>query len=94
MRKVNVAEDIVPIAEFKTHASELIRRLHAHGRPMIITQNGRARAVVLTPEEFDALAYHQLVKLKIEAGLEGAKRKRYSAAQVRKRLRARATPTP
>jgi len=48
-------EDIIPIAEFKTHASELLRRLHAQRRPLVITQNGKAAAVVLTPGEFEDL---------------------------------------
>ncbi len=89
MRRLNVTEDIVPIAEFKTHASGFIRRLHASGRPMVITQNGRPTAVVLTPEEFEALGYREFVKAKIQAGLDSARTRRYSVVQVRRRLRAR-----
>ncbi|WP_437621917.1 type II toxin-antitoxin system Phd/YefM family antitoxin [Sorangium sp. So ce1151] len=72
MRTLHVADDIVPIGEFKTHASELLRRLHANRRPLVITQNGRPAAVVLTPEEFDALGYREFVKAKIKAGIESA----------------------
>ena len=52
---LRVAEDIVPIAEFKAHLSERIRDLRTHGRPLVVTQNGKAAAVLLTPEEFDRL---------------------------------------
>ncbi|MCC7170796.1 MAG: type II toxin-antitoxin system Phd/YefM family antitoxin [Planctomycetes bacterium] len=55
-RPVRIAEDVVPINEFKTNASKLINRMKETQRPMIITQNGRASAVLLTPEEFDALS--------------------------------------
>ena len=48
---LQVAEDIVPIGEFKAHLSERIRDLREKGRPTIITQNGRAAAVMLTPED-------------------------------------------
>ena len=90
MRKVNVAEDIIPIGEFKTRASEYLRRLHANRRPLVITQNGKAAAVVLTPQEFADLEYRELVKAKIQAGLDRAASGRsLPAAEVRKRLKAR-----
>jgi prevent-host-death family protein len=55
---MRVSEDIVPIAEFKTQASRLIRRLSETQRPIVVTHNGRPAAVVVTPEEFDRL--HEL----------------------------------
>jgi prevent-host-death family protein len=73
MRTLHVAEDIVPIGEFKTHASELLRRLATSRRPLVITQNGRPAAVVLTPEEFDSLGYP----------LKQAQTCRYPAASLR-----------
>lgn len=54
-RSLQVAEDIVPIGELKAHLSERIRELRGHGRPLVVTQNGRAAAVLLSPEEFDRL---------------------------------------
>ena len=94
MRKINVAEDIVPIGEFKTHASELIRRMHGTGRPMVITQNGRPAAVVLTPEEYEELDYSNRVSAKVKAGIASAETKTYTSAEVRERaleaVRARA----
>ncbi|MBK9265881.1 MAG: type II toxin-antitoxin system Phd/YefM family antitoxin [Polyangiaceae bacterium] len=74
MRKLNVAEDIVPIADFKTHASEYVRNMHRTRRPMVITQNGRPAAVMLTPEDFEALGYREFVKAKIKAGIESAEK--------------------
>lgn len=53
---LQVAEDIVPIGELKTHLSERIRELKGRRRPLVVTQNGRAAAVMLAPEEFDRLA--------------------------------------
>ena len=88
--KFKVTEDIVPIGEFKTHASEFLRRMHNSGRPMVITQNGRAAAVVLTPEDFDELGYREFVKAKVRAGLQSAKKKVHSAASVRGHFRAKA----
>lgn len=82
-KRIDVAEDIVPIGHFKTHASEHIRHLHRTGRPMVITQNGRAAAVVLTPDEFEELGHRAFVRAKVEAGIESAEREpTRSAAEV------------
>jgi prevent-host-death family protein len=72
-KKINVAEDIIPIGEFKTHAAQVLRQMHKTRRPLIITQNGRAAAVVLTPDEFEDLGYREFVKAKIQAGIDSAK---------------------
>lgn len=55
MPNLRVAEDIVPLSDFKTRASELLKRLAETGAPMVITQNGRAAGVLLSPAEFDAM---------------------------------------
>ena len=89
MAKVDVAEDLIPVGEFKTHASRLLRRLHETGRPLVITQNGKASAVVLTPEDFEHLGYRQYVQQKVTAGIRSAESKTYSTRQVVKRLKKR-----
>lgn len=52
---LQVAEDIVPIGELKAHLSEKIRALRSRQRPLVVTQNGKAAAVMLSPEDFDRL---------------------------------------
>jgi prevent-host-death family protein len=67
---IHVAEDIVPIAEFKSHLSELVRDLPIRKRPVIITQNGRPAAVILSPAEFDRLSYNARFVEAVSEGLE------------------------
>ena len=55
MKPVQIAEDIVPLADFKARASRLFRQLRREQRPVIITQNGKPAAVLITPEEFDRI---------------------------------------
>ena len=55
MPNLRIAEDIVPLSDFKARASELLKKLAETGAPMVITQNGRAAGVLLSPAEFDAL---------------------------------------
>jgi len=66
---LRLAEDIVPIAEFKAHLSEVVRDLRGRGRPMVITQNGKPAAVLLSPEDFDQLTYQSRVVASIDEGL-------------------------
>jgi prevent-host-death family protein len=90
MRRINVAEDIVPIGRFKSHAHELLQQLRTTGRPIVITRNGKAAAVVLSPEEFDDLGYRELVKTKVTAALASAQQQgAVSSSDARKRLRER-----
>jgi prevent-host-death family protein len=90
MRKISVAEDIVPIGRFKTHTAELLRQMKTTRRPLVITQNGEAAAVVLTPEEFDELGYQGLVRAKIAAGLASAESEpALPSSEVRKRVKAK-----
>ncbi len=57
MKPILISEDILPIADFKARASEVVRRLREHRRPVVITQSGKPAAVLLSPEEFDRLTY-------------------------------------
>lgn len=43
------------ISYLKAHAAELVRELDATREPLVITQNGEARAVLLDVASFDAL---------------------------------------
>jgi prevent-host-death family protein len=90
MRRINVAEDIVTIGHFKAHSAELIDKLHAQRRPLVLTQNGKPAAVVLSPEEFDELADVRMVRERVAAGLASAEHGRtIPAAEVRKRIKAK-----
>lgn len=55
MKPIQVAEDIVPLASFKAQASQVFRQLQREQRPVVITQNGKPAAVLITPQEFDRL---------------------------------------
>lgn len=55
MHDLSVSEDIIPIGEFKAHASRLLRQVSQTARPLVITQNGRPAGVLLSPLEYDRL---------------------------------------
>ena len=69
MKELQISEDILPVGEFKTHASRIIRRLKETKRPFVITQNGKPAAVLLAPEEFDRLNEHARFLQSVDEGL-------------------------
>lgn len=70
MRDLKVAEDIVPMAQFKAQAKKWLARLRETGQPLVLTQNGRSAGVVLSPEEYDRLTYQQRFLASVAEGLE------------------------
>lgn len=59
MRDVNVSDGIVPLGEFKTNASRIIRDIAGRDEPLVITQNGRPAAVLMSPSAFQELRERQ-----------------------------------
>ena len=69
-RPLDIAEDIVGVGEFKTHASAYLRRVKQTRGPVIITQNGRATAVVVSAERYLELENREWVRDQIREGIE------------------------
>jgi prevent-host-death family protein len=55
MRDINVSDGIVPLGEFKTRASKIIRDIAGSEEPLVITQNGRPAAVLMAPAAFQEM---------------------------------------
>jgi len=70
MRDLKVAEDIVPMAQFKAQAKKWLARLRETGQPLVLTQNGRSAGVVLSPEEYDRLTYRHRFLASVGEGLD------------------------
>ena len=51
---MNNPSDIKPITFLKANAAELMNHINETRRPVIITQNGEARAVLQDPESYEA----------------------------------------
>jgi prevent-host-death family protein len=59
MRDINVSDGIVPLGEFKANASKIIREIGGRYEPLVITQNGRPAAVLISPTAFQQLRERQ-----------------------------------
>ena len=71
---VNVAEDIYSFTTFKRNSSDLMKHMKKTGRPLVLTINGKAEAVVLDPIIYQQVAEHLDVIARIRRGLAQAKR--------------------
>jgi prevent-host-death family protein len=69
MKTLKIARDILPLGELKTHAAQAVRQVKKTHRPLVITQNGRAAAVLIAPEEYDRLTEEAQFKEAVEEGL-------------------------
>ena len=72
MKELLATEDIVPLGEFKAKASEMLRKLRSTSRPLVITQNGKPAAVLITPEDFDSVVERERFVKAVERGMMDA----------------------
>ncbi|MDR1175266.1 MAG: type II toxin-antitoxin system Phd/YefM family antitoxin [Treponema sp.] len=49
---INLKEDIKPISYIKTNAADMINYINEHKKPIIVTQHGEARGVLLDVESY------------------------------------------
>ena len=50
---MKLSEDIKPITYVKTHSSDLLNEVNTNKRPIVITQNGSAKAVLLDIDTYE-----------------------------------------
>ena len=62
---MDITKDIQPMTAFRNHSAAFMRYLRETGRPVVLTVNGRAAAVVQ-----DAEAYQHLLDLAANASAE------------------------
>ena len=49
---MNLTQDIRPISYVKTHAAEILDHINETHRPMVVTQNGEVKAVIVDPKTY------------------------------------------
>ena len=69
MKPINISQNIISLSDFKNRASKMLNEVQSSHRPIVITQNGKAAAVLLAPADFDALTERARFIDAVEAGL-------------------------
>ncbi len=76
MKPLRISEDIMSLSDFKNHASKVLARIQSSKRPIVITQNGKATAVLMAPAEYDQLSEHSRFVTTVYQGLDDVKKGR------------------
>jgi prevent-host-death family protein len=89
---INLKEDIKPISYIKTNAADMINYINDHKNPIIVTQHGEARGVLLDVESYqnmvNALSIMKLLQVSEKAIQDG---KIYDNEEVFSSLREKLT---
>ena len=69
MKPIRISKNIVSLSEFKTKASQMLRDVRNSHHPLVITQNGKASAVLISPADFDLLTERNRFVDAVQEGL-------------------------
>ena len=86
---INLMEDIRPISYVKSHTAEVMRQIGEKNNPMIITQNGEAKAVLMDVKQYqNIIDTINLLKI-LSIGENDLKNNRiYTHEEVQKKIKA------
>jgi prevent-host-death family protein len=84
---MNMVLDIKPISFVKAHAADLIDQINETRRPLIVTQNGEAKAVLLDPVSYQSMQDGiKMMKLLSQSESEIVKGKRIDQKSLFERI--------
>ncbi len=71
---IDVTQDIHTLTTFKRNSSGLMKHMKKTGRPLVLTVNGKAEAVLLDAKDYQDVADHLHAIANIRQGLLEAER--------------------
>jgi len=85
---INLVEDIRPISYVKSHTAEILKQVNEKNNPVVITQNGEAKAVLMDVKQYqNILDGINLLKI-LSIGENDIKNKRiYTHVELDKKIR-------
>ncbi|MEW5844326.1 MAG: type II toxin-antitoxin system Phd/YefM family antitoxin [Bacteroidota bacterium] len=87
MKNILVANDIIPVGQFKSGLAKYLKEIQNKRNSLIITQNGKPAGVLISPSEFDDLRQTKLFIDSISRGLSDSERGEVlSTSQLRSEL--------
>ena len=87
MKNILVANDIIPVGQFKSGLAKYLKEINNKRNSLIITQNGKPAGVLVSPAEFDDLRQTKHFIDSISRGLsDSEKGEVLSIVQVKKEL--------
>ena len=59
MPRLSLKSDVRPVTEFRARTAALLNQVRRTKRPLLLTVNGRSRAVLMDVEDYERLAYER-----------------------------------
>jgi len=86
---INLVEDIKPISYVKSHTAEIMKQVNEKNNPVVITQNGEAKAVLMDVKQYqNILDAMNLLKI-LSIGENDIKLNRtYTQSEINKKIMA------
>jgi prevent-host-death family protein len=86
---INLVQDIKPISYVKSHTAEVMKQVEEKNNPLVITQNGEPKAVLMAVKQYqDIVDTINLLKI-ISIGERDIKNNRiYTHEQVQEKIKA------
>jgi prevent-host-death family protein len=90
MKNILVANDIIPVGQFKSGLAKYLKEIQNKRNSLIITQNGKPAGVLISPSEFDELRQTKLFINSISRGLSDSNNGEvFSTSEIRNELQKR-----
>jgi prevent-host-death family protein len=90
MKNILVANDIIPVGQFKSGLAKYLKEVQNKRNSLIITQNGKPAGVLISPSEFDELRQTKLFINSISRGLSDSNNGEVlSTSEIRNELQKR-----
>ena len=90
---INLEHDVVPFTAFRASHSSYIEQTRRTHRPILVTQNGKSAAVLLSPADFDQAAETLALARAVERGEEDLRAGRVTPHdEARRNILARFAP--
>lgn len=87
MKDIQIANDIIPVGQFKSGLAKYLKEIQQKRNSLIITQNGKPAGVLISPSEFDELRQTKLFIDSISRGLSNSgKREMFSTSRLKREL--------
>jgi len=84
---INFVEDIKPISYVKSHTAEILRQIGEKNNPIVITQNGESKAVIMDVKHYQKIIDTlNLLKILSIGENDLKKGKIYTQDQLNKRI--------
>ena len=69
MKRPSLAKDLVPVNELRSNLASLLKQVDETGRPIVITQRGKAAAILIHPSDLDELNEQRELVQKVLRGI-------------------------